>query len=306
MPDSSIPREWVDTARETLAGNSVPSSAGRRVWELSGGIIKCSECGRNMMIHSVLAPRAKGRRFYYRCRSRNRDGAEGCGHRKCHRADEVEPRVWDLISGLLKQPERLRAGLEEMIEQERAGLRGDPDQEAKAWLEALSEVDQERRGYLRLAAKGHMSDEELDETLSELEDTRRTAEKELEGVRARREILEALERDKDALLESYAEMTPGALDALSPEERHRVYKMLRLTVEISPDGLLDVSGVLGDSFVSENQDEYVVLADYQVDLPAPSSVVTLEKRVTVLDQVAQREVFTPCPGGFIFQSPTPA
>jgi multidrug resistance efflux pump len=104
----------------------------------------------------------------------------------------------------------LRAGLEEMIEQERAGLRGDPEQEAKAWLEALSEVDQERRGYLRLAAKGHMSDEELDETLSELEDTRQTAEKELEAVRARREILEALERDKDALLESYAEMTPGA------------------------------------------------------------------------------------------------
>jgi hypothetical protein len=55
-----------------------------------------------------------------------------------------------------------------------------------------------------------------------------------------------------------------------------------------------------------HEDEYVVLADYQVDLPAPCSVVALEKRVTVLDQVAQREVFTPCPGGFVFQSPTPA
>jgi hypothetical protein len=31
--------------------------------------------------------------------------------------------------------------------------------------------------------------------------------------------------------------------------------MLRLSVEISPDGSLDVTGVLGDSFVSENQDE---------------------------------------------------
>jgi hypothetical protein len=50
-------------------------------------------------------------------------------------------------------------------------------------------------------------------------------------------------------------MTPAALDTLSPEERHNVYKMLRLTVEISPDGSLDVTGVLGDSFVSENQDE---------------------------------------------------
>jgi hypothetical protein len=163
--------------------------------------------------------------------------------------------VWDLISGLLKDPERLKARLEEMIEQERTGLRGDPDQEAKAWLEKLSEVDQERRGYLRLAAKGRMTDEELDEALAELENTRETAEKELKAISARRETLENLERDKDALLEYYARMTPAALDALSPEERHQVYKMLRLAVEISPDGSLDCSGVLGDSFVSENQDK---------------------------------------------------
>ena len=87
--------------------------------------------------------------------------------------------MWDLISGLLKDPGRLKAGLEEMIEQERAGLRGDPDQEAKTWLEKLAEVDQERRGYLRLAAKGVLADEELDEALAELEETRETAETEL-------------------------------------------------------------------------------------------------------------------------------
>jgi uncharacterized membrane protein len=208
-----------------------------------------------MMIHSVLSERAKGRRFYYRCRTRNREGAEACSHRKCHRADQVEPRVWDLISGLLKDPGRLKAGLEEMIEQERAGLRGDPDQDAKSWLAKLAEVDQERRGYLRLVAKGRLTDEELDEALAELEDARETAEKELRAVRARREVLENLERDRDALLESYANMTPAALDALSPEERHQIYKMLRITVEVSPDGSLNVTGVPGDSFVSEHQDE---------------------------------------------------
>ncbi len=55
-----------------------------------------------------------------------------------------------------------------------------------------------------------------------------------------------------------------------------------------------------------HEDECVVLAHYQVDLPAPCSVVALEKCVTVLNQIAQREVFTPCPGGFILQSTTPA
>ena len=53
-----------------------------------------------------------------------------------HRAAEAEAAVWDLISRLLKHPERLRAGLDEMIEQERR-YAGDPDQEATSWLEKL-------------------------------------------------------------------------------------------------------------------------------------------------------------------------
>ena len=55
-----------------------------------------------------------------------------------------------------------------------------------------------------------------------------------------------------------------------------------------------------------HEDECVVLVHYQVDLPAPGSVVALEEFVSVLYQIAQREVFTPFPGGFVLQSPTPA
>ena len=35
----------------------------------------------------------------------------------------------------------------------------------RVWSDKLADVDQERRGYLRLAAKGRTSDEELDEAL---------------------------------------------------------------------------------------------------------------------------------------------
>jgi hypothetical protein len=52
--------------------------------------------------------------------------------------------------------------------------------------------------------------------------------------------------------------------------------------------------------------EGLIFAHYQVDLPAPCPVIALDECVTVLDQVAQGEVFTPCPGGFVFQAPTPA
>jgi hypothetical protein len=49
-------------------------------------------------------------------------------------------------------------------------------------------------------------------------------------LRSRRERLEQLEHDADTLLEHYAGMVPEALEALTSEERHRVYKMLRLKV----------------------------------------------------------------------------
>jgi hypothetical protein len=55
-----------------------------------------------------------------------------------------------------------------------------------------------------------------------------------------------------------------------------------------------------------DEDDGVVPAHYQVDLPAPGPVVALDELVTVPGQVAQREVLTPCSGGLVFQSPTPA
>jgi hypothetical protein len=154
--------------------------------------------------------------------------------------------VWELVSSLLKDPQRLRAGLEELIEQERAGLRGDPDREAKLWLEKLSELEQERKGYLRLAAKGHMTDDDLSEALSELEDARLTAQTELVALRGRKAAIEALEQDHDTLLESYAAMMPDALDSFAPEARYQIYGMLRLKVEVSGDGTMRAQGVLSE------------------------------------------------------------
>ena len=48
----------------------------------------------------------------------------------------------------------------------------------------------------------------------------------LAALAGRRERLEAMERDRDLILESYAALAPEALDALSPEERRKVYVIL--------------------------------------------------------------------------------
>jgi DNA repair exonuclease SbcCD ATPase subunit len=182
--------------------------------------------------------------FYYRCATQW-DGGE-CAHKKQHRAADTERRVWAFVRGLFGDPERLRADLERMIELERAASRGDPDREAKTWHKKLTEADRKRDGYLDLAAEGIMGREELREKLFTLEEVRKTAKRELEAIRSREERLEALERDKDALLEYYVEMTPEALESLTPEERHRVYGILGLGATITMNGTLEVSGMFND------------------------------------------------------------
>jgi hypothetical protein len=41
----------------------------------------------------------------------------------------------------------------------------------------------------------------------------------------------------------YASMVPEALDDLTSEERHRIYKMMHLNVTMYADGLAEVTGV---------------------------------------------------------------
>lgn len=131
-----------------------------------------------------------------------------------------------------------------MIEREREGTRENPHRETKGWLEKLAEVDHMRSGYQEMAAKGLMSFEELGARLEELGNTRSIVTRELEVLRSHQERIEGLERDKDALLESYVGMVPQALDGLTPEERHQVYKMLRVEVVVDANGRVEVTGAL--------------------------------------------------------------
>jgi site-specific DNA recombinase len=243
VPDSGIKREWVDAAREAVKHNRRPSSAGLRFWGLSSGLFLCGGCGLTMHPRHT---KAKGdtRYFYYRCALRARHGKDACPQHKNYPAEEVEEAVWRVVSGLLKDPQTLRVGLEEMMARERRGLRGDPDVQAKTWLSKIAEADRMRAGYQELAAKGLMTFEELGEKLTQLDADKATAEQELAGLRKRRETVEGLERDKDTLLKSLADMTPEALDELAPEERHRIYKMMKLRASALLDGGVEVNGII--------------------------------------------------------------
>jgi hypothetical protein len=75
---------------------------------------------------------------------------------------------------------------------------------------------------------------------------------ELEAITLRKERVEELEMNRDVLLESLSSMLPEALDALEPEERSRVYRMLQLDIIPTPQGLR-VSGALDESFVKQER-----------------------------------------------------
>jgi site-specific DNA recombinase len=246
VPGSGVPREWGDAARTTVAGYRSPSKLGGRFWELSGALMRCGVCGRAMEPVDRYYRTKSGKRgvvCYYRCREGNRR-KETCPNNRSIRSDRAHPAVWNLVCGLLSDPERLRVGLDAMIEDERGALRGDPEREVKAWLERLAVLDQKRDGYLDLAAEGIMGRDELRAKLAELEEGRETAEREIAAIEGRRERLERMEQDRDAVMEHYASAVPGSLDDLVPEERHRVYKMLRLEVLAFPDKFLEVSGAI--------------------------------------------------------------
>jgi hypothetical protein len=238
VPDSRIAREVVDAARSGIKDNKPTSSAGDRYWELSGGILVCAGCGRSM------TPDTKRRHsdankwhIYYRCSGRH--GIEACTIRPNVRAKEAEAEVWKLISDYLKNPDRIREGLDQMIEEERRGTRGDPEREAKAWLNKLVEADRKRVRYQEMAAADLISFAELSARLEELEETRRVAEQELSAIESRKERISQLEGDKAELLESFSAMIPERVDAIKCEKRHRIYKRLRLKVAVGAGGQLE-------------------------------------------------------------------
>src|SRR5918995_1407502 len=97
----------------------------------------------------------------------------------------VTGRVWKFVSDLMKDPEQLREDLEMMIELENRASRTNPELETKAWLDKLAEADAECRSYIKLAAKGHISETELERELVELEETREIVQSELSVIQNR-------------------------------------------------------------------------------------------------------------------------
>nr|MDP9486261.1 recombinase family protein [Actinomycetota bacterium] len=99
VPDSGVPREVADAAREIVNDNPRLSAAGHRFWELSGGVLFCGECGKRMTIHRrrKTLPRS-GFYNYYRCPTRQFKGKKMCPNQKLLNAEKTEEELWGFVS----------------------------------------------------------------------------------------------------------------------------------------------------------------------------------------------------------------
>ena len=139
VPDSGIPPEVVDVARERRGTYRKAATGSDRYWNLSGGVLRCGECG--CVMSSIPTGKKEGRRrYYYRCPNRARNGLRACSMNKNFRAERLEAEVWEEVLSLLKEPERLRVGIEHMIEKERAALHKDSTRDIKRWWAEIERI----------------------------------------------------------------------------------------------------------------------------------------------------------------------
>jgi hypothetical protein len=259
VPSSGIPREWLDAARDAIKDNRPRTpGASYRYWELAG-LFVCGVCGCRMS----KTRRVKGRGYegfyhYYFCPTRTNKGRDACSQVRGFRAEHVEAEVWEVVRSLMLEPEHLRDDIDRMIEEERNAVRGNPEDEARAWLERISAGERKRSGFQDMAAEGLITLDELRGKLAELDDLRTTAERELRAIESRRDSLHQLERDRDSLMQHYANMAPEALDSLIPEERHQLYKILRLRITAAANRTLMVEGMFGQLSVQDETSTWVM------------------------------------------------
>ena len=232
VPDAGVPKEWVIAAREAIKDNQWVSSAGGKVWELTGGVIRCADCGRAMSVNYI---RAKGR-GYYRCTGHYNGGIENrCSRGHTVRAEGAEARVWESVNEILTDPHRLTLGLEKMLENERQLSAGEDE---TSWLRRIAKIDLKQERLLDLHLDGDIRTEQFRTKSAELEEARAAAEGQLEATRSRLARLKDIERSKDTLISHYASLVPQKLDELSSEEKNQIYKMMHLRVLAQRDGTL--------------------------------------------------------------------
>jgi len=247
VPDAGIPLQVVLGARRRIENNEPterrhgPSTNAGRFWELSGGILFCSECGRRMQPHTVKKPREGTKpNFYYRCQSTTSGKADRCSMKKHINADKIEREVWKTVRGVMDDKPYVLGKLEEHFAQKRGDL-SRLGADAASLIKRLHRIE-ERWTKVKLAYEADaLTIADLKARRTELDAERRKIERELKRATNRKAELEKLDAD-EAETRERIEAGYGGLDDATPEKRRQVYADLNLRVDVGRDQTPYISG----------------------------------------------------------------
>jgi site-specific DNA recombinase len=238
IPNAGIPREVAERARRNITYNFRQVSKGRRVWELSGGLLHCGECGRKMATNTVAPSGRKKTYHYYLCARKVEENWNICSN-KNHKAETLEERVREAVAELFRDPQAIEEQIERRLERER-NLTRDPKKEAIMWAKKLTEISAKRSRYQDQQAAGLLTLAELTEKLDHLEAERKTAQRELEVAHDRKGRIETLEYDIAIVLALYGAFAGADLSLFPPEERRRIYATLGLRATAYSSGYVEI------------------------------------------------------------------
>lgn len=118
-----------------------------------------------------------------------------------------------------------------------------------------------------LAIEGLISYDDLRERLVVMKRDKEAAARELEK---QKEHIEELKSHRRYLLDRYAEGLAWNFRYFPPDERHRIYKKLGLTVHVGPDGTLEIEGTFDVNVLpNDAMDAYYCSAWAQVMSTTP-------------------------------------
>jgi site-specific DNA recombinase len=259
VPDAGVPREHVEEARRRMEHNERCSHAGRRAWELSGGVARCPGCG-----HALVAVTKRRRdrekpgedpryEYFYACTTRRRKGTAHCSYGRTPNAEKTEAEVWAAVRDAMREPERFRLGLDAYLDAREAEARERARQSealAAKLVRAIRDAENARAKDQEMFRAGLMTLDELRASLERHGRAKGEAERELEAAEEGLREVRALRRDREAVLAAYEGFAADRLANLPREKRRALYNAFGVTAyppKAKGEPLRVVIAALGES-----------------------------------------------------------
>jgi site-specific DNA recombinase len=244
VPDSGIPKEWIESARTIVGQNIKPTNKGRRPWELKGHVF--CECGVRMTTHVTTRKGGKYIHYYYLCSRRRHNGKEACAYARYHRAEELEHRVERVILDLIRRPEIMLEHIEREVETRRNEAADSAAQRAM-WQEQLQKIERKRSGFQDMTAEGLITFAESRTKLDALEGEADRVRKEITSLSEPHRAIQELEAIP-ATIEQYIAELPEIIHSDSERKSSHlkeIYRKLNLEVLARKSGELIITGAFG-------------------------------------------------------------